>query len=205
MPARSSVGGDSEASFMSGSGITISGSAPGCQLSMLSTLPPSEELPKNRFEVLTLKGSRGGAMTVACLSALRLRRKRQRVVVGLRRIGILRQWRRAHRLLKLGIERRGGLRRHRLRLRHRQRSGLGAEHGAVRGRGILLRRRGGRCCRLGRGRHGGETVALQRAIDLGEIGGLVTRRCLEHRIARNGAGDVAAIEAREANHRALRH
>src|SRR5689334_1982284 len=61
--AISAVGGVSEAvTFMSGSGITISGSAPGCQLSMLSRLPPSEELPKNRFEVLTLKGSRTGVV-----------------------------------------------------------------------------------------------------------------------------------------------
>ncbi|MGY4486035.1 hypothetical protein ACVWWR_005226 [Bradyrhizobium sp. LM3.2] len=60
--AISSVGGVNEAvTFISGSGITISGSAPGCQLSMLSTLPPSEELPKNRFDVLTRNGSRGGA------------------------------------------------------------------------------------------------------------------------------------------------
>jgi hypothetical protein len=50
-----------------------------------------------------------------------------------------------------------------------------------------------------------EAIALHRAVDLGKIGGLVARRRLQRRIAGNRAGDVAAVEACEANHRALRN
>ena len=43
---------------------TMVGSSPGCQRSMLSIEPPSEALPKNRLEVLTLNGSREGAGSI---------------------------------------------------------------------------------------------------------------------------------------------
>src|ERR1700694_1329441 len=59
------AGGNDAITFMSGSGsapgITIKGSSPGCQRSMLSADPPSEELPKNRLAVFTLKPSCDGA------------------------------------------------------------------------------------------------------------------------------------------------
>ncbi len=171
---------------------------------MLSTLPPSEELPKNRLEVLTRNGSRGGASRNGGLLQRfeRLERERARSVAGLWRIGVLRQRRRAQRLRELGIERGRGLRRHRL----WQRDGLGAEHRAVRRRGIFLRRRCRRRARFGSLRRCDrcEAITLHGAIDLGKIGGLVARRRLQRRIAADRAGDVAAVEAREANHRALR-
>src|SRR2546429_1430904 len=57
--------------FISGSatapGITIVGSSPGCQRSMLSGAP--SEPPKNRLEVLNAKLSRGGAGAVAIAGA----------------------------------------------------------------------------------------------------------------------------------------
>ena len=71
--AISSEGGGSDAiTFMSGSGnagSTISGSSPGCQRSMPSTGPPSDELPKNRLAVLTLKPSRDGAGSIVISEA----------------------------------------------------------------------------------------------------------------------------------------
>src|SRR6185437_7499028 len=58
-PAMSPDEGLSDAvTFMSGSGITMVGSSPGCQRSMLSSEPPSDVLPKNRLAVLILKPSR---------------------------------------------------------------------------------------------------------------------------------------------------
>src|SRR6185437_12737864 len=85
-----------------------------------------------------------------------------------------------------------------------------AHHGGVGGRRILARRRnfvwepGFRLDHRRRRDH--ETIALQRAVDLGKIGGLVTRRRLQHAIARQRSGDVDAgiIEAREPIGRALR-
>ncbi len=59
--ATSSDGGGSEAiTFISGSGSTMVGSSPGCQRSMLPSEPPSEEFPKKRLAVLTLKPSCDG-------------------------------------------------------------------------------------------------------------------------------------------------
>src|SRR5258708_8344752 len=59
--AASSDGGGSEAiTFISGSGSTMVGSSPGCQRSMLLSEPPSEEFPKKRLAVLTLKPSCDG-------------------------------------------------------------------------------------------------------------------------------------------------
>src|SRR5712691_6267504 len=59
--AISSDGGGSAAiTFMSGSGSTMVGSCPGCQRSMPLSEPPSEELPKNRLAVFTLKPSCDG-------------------------------------------------------------------------------------------------------------------------------------------------
>src|SRR6266702_7038037 len=57
------TGGSDAITFMSGSatapGITMTGSSPGCQRSMLSAAP-IDELPKNRLPVFTEKPSRGG-------------------------------------------------------------------------------------------------------------------------------------------------
>src|SRR6202158_5504376 len=70
----SAADGSDAITFMSGSGsapgITIKGASPGCQRSMLSAAPPSEELPKNRLAVFTLKPSRDGAgsSTIAAAS-----------------------------------------------------------------------------------------------------------------------------------------
>src|SRR5260221_12842793 len=53
--------GSDAVTFMSGSGsasgITIEGSSPGCQRSMLSAEPPSDVPPKNRLAVFTEKPS----------------------------------------------------------------------------------------------------------------------------------------------------
>src|SRR3982074_430943 len=61
----SAADGSDAITFMSGSGsapgVTIEGSSPGRQRSMLSADAPSEVLPKNRLAVLTLKPSRDGA------------------------------------------------------------------------------------------------------------------------------------------------
>src|SRR3984893_9717256 len=61
VPLASAAGGSDAITFMSGSGsaggVTIEGSSPGCQRSMLSTSPPSEELPKYRLAVFTEKPS----------------------------------------------------------------------------------------------------------------------------------------------------
>src|SRR5882724_7746524 len=50
------------------SGVTTTGSSPGCQRSLLSAAP-IEELPKNRLEVFTEKTSRGGAPSSAMEAA----------------------------------------------------------------------------------------------------------------------------------------
>ncbi len=56
---------------MSGSGIapgiTMTGASPGCQRSMFSGEPSAE--PKNRFDVLNAKASRGGAGLTAVAGA----------------------------------------------------------------------------------------------------------------------------------------
>src|ERR1035437_458776 len=57
----SAADGSDAVTFISGSGsapgITIRGSSPGCQRSMLSADAPSDELPKNRLAVFTEKPS----------------------------------------------------------------------------------------------------------------------------------------------------
>src|SRR5215475_11397452 len=55
--ASSEAGGSGAITFMSGSGITMVGSSPGCQRSMLTSGPPSDDVPKNRLAVFTLKPS----------------------------------------------------------------------------------------------------------------------------------------------------
>src|SRR5882672_4213198 len=65
----STMDGSDAITFMSGSGATgstISGSSPGCQRSMFSG-EPSDELPKNRLEVLNEKPSRGSAGATASM------------------------------------------------------------------------------------------------------------------------------------------
>src|ERR1700682_3626521 len=58
------AGGSDAITFMSGSatlpGITMTGSSPGCQRSLLAAAP-IDELPKNRLAVFTENPSRGGA------------------------------------------------------------------------------------------------------------------------------------------------
>src|SRR6516165_11458186 len=65
--AASDPGGSAAIIFISGSGITTTGSSPGCQRSMPSSAPPSEDVPKNRFAVLMFRPSRAAdrSMVVA--------------------------------------------------------------------------------------------------------------------------------------------
>ena len=75
----------------------------------------------------------------------------------------------------------------------------------VAGSSVAGARSAGACGFRRRRRHD-EAIALQRAIDLGKIGGVITRRRRDERIARHGSRDVDAliVEAGEAVGRGLR-
>src|SRR5204862_8251195 len=78
-------------------------------------------------------------------------------------------------------------------------------HGGIGGRGVFGFCVGRRRSVRRRRRADDETVALQRAVDLGEIGGLITRRWHDKRVAaRDRAGDIARVEARQLIARQLR-
>ncbi len=78
--------------------------------------------------------------------------------------------------------------------RWRDGGGLCACHGGVGRRRILGRGRGlgGRRCRR-LGRDSDKAIALQGAIDLGEIGRVITRRRLRKRIPRHRTGDADTL------------
>ena len=182
--------------FISGSGSapgsTIIGSSPGCQRSMLSA-EPNDELPKNRLEVLNEKLSRIGAGSTAATAPDGPFELVERLGFGRLRDIVMRERRGAQGRRQFRIEL-GGL------AGGNRVDGLGAHHGGIRIRrifpgGLGLRGRG--LCGRVFGGGSDEAVALQGAVDLGEIFSLVAKRRLHDRIARHRAGDVDVPACRD--------